>query len=944
MNIHEQTLQNKLLEQLEELGYALVHIQNEADLQANLKTQLEKHNGIILTDPEFEKVLNHLDTYPVFDKAKILRDKMQLKRDNGESVYLEFIQQGHWYQNTFQMIHQSEVHRSWDDVTLLVNGLPLVQIDLWRGGLELENAFYQEPTSSRQSLKYKYNSHLFGYVQIFVISNGVNTRYYVNSKQQTLDPTFKQTFYWLDKDNKACHRLEAFAEVFLEPCHMFKMVTQYIVLHESGKALMILRPYQYYAVEAIVERVKSRHKNGYIWHTTGSGKTLTSFKASQILSTLPTVKKVVFVVDRKDLDCQTKKEFNHFSAGSIDGTNNTKALVDQFADDTKLIVTTIQKLDNAIRNPHFVSTMEPFKQEHVVFIFDECHHSSQFGETHQRITAFFEKAQLFCFTGTPIFAQNAVRNGLELRTTTELFDEPLHKYVITNAIHDENVLKFSIEYVGRYRQKDSKTNVDIEVNAVDTQALMDAPERIEKITDYIIANHGRKTYNRKYTAIFCVSSIDALIAYYKLFKQRKDEGAHDLKIATIFSYTSNEEEQDANGFIPEASIEEGTVNKHSREHLDAFIGDYNQMFFTQHSTRDSKAYETYFDDISSRMRHRDIDILLVVNMFLTGFDNKWLNTLYVDKNLRYHGLLQAYSRTNRILDNTKSHGNIVCFRNLKQATDDAITLFSDENPIDTITVKPYEDYVRKFMETLQELKAIAPTVDSVDDLLGEDQEFAFVEAFRELARLKHTMSTFSDFDLQDLALSEQDFEDYSWEYFEVCKKVVAYTQKEKDSDFIRVNGFFNLGFPPLDKEVNVTYILGLLARLKMDNKADFEKGKQKIIARLEYYEVNLGGEVKRELIERFIEQNMPYIDDVDHIKPEFERFWNQEKEKAFRAFCKEERLRPKALRSLLDEYLFMERPLWDVDVVSELQVPRTAARRVKRRLWRFVRTFIDNMF
>jgi type I restriction enzyme R subunit len=693
----ELILENQLIAKLQELGYALVHIQNETELIGNLKVQLEKHNKIVFSDKEFEKVLNILSKGSVFEKAKTLREKQHIIRDNGDNLYFEFINIEQWCQNQYQVTHQVSMEGKYKnryDVTLLINGLPLVHIELKRRGLELREAFNQVNRYQRHSFSSSYG--LFQYIQVFVISNGVNTKYYANNRFQS----FKQTFYWTDKENKRLTNiLNGFAADFLEKCHVSKMICKYIVLNETSKILMVLRPYQYYAVEALVDRVMHSRKNGYVWHTTGSGKTLTSFKASQILTRLPKIKKVVFVVDRKDLDYQTTKEFNSFSKGSVDGTDNTRQLVRQFTDDTLLIVTTIQKLNAAISKKHFLERMKPLQDERIVFIFDECHRS-QFGETHQRIISFFRNIQMFGFTGTPIFAENAVKNELGKKTTKELFGECLHKYVITDAIRDENVLKFSVEYVGRYRNEDSATEIDIQVEDIDIDELMESQSRLEKIVDYIIAHHNRKTHSREFTAMFCVSSIPALIRYYELLYRKKMLGNHDLKIATIFSYIANEDDVDANGFIPEeisvaAEPEIAyATNPHTREKLDEFIGHYNQMFGSAFSTRDSQSFYNYYNDISKKVKERKIDILLVVNMYLTGFDSPSLNTLYVDKNLRYHGLIQAYSRTNRILNELKSQGNIVVFRNLKNATDEAITLFSNKDAIEEIIMKPYDEYVK----------------------------------------------------------------------------------------------------------------------------------------------------------------------------------------------------------------------------------------------------------
>lgn len=582
----EQVLENNLITQLHQLGYSLVKIRDEASLLANLKTQLETFNGVQLSEDEFKRVLNHLNKGNVFDRAKIWRDKMTITRDDGKTLYLSFVHQEDWSKNIFQVTQQVTIEGKYKnryDVTLLVNGLPLVQIELKKRGLELKEAFNQINRYHRHS--YGASQGLFLYVQIFVVSNGVNTKYFANNKRQT----FKQTFFWADESNKNISALTKFAHHFLEPSHLSKMLTKYIVLNEELKILMVLRPYQYYATEAIVRQVQEKKEGGYIWHTTGSGKTLTSFKASQIITKMASVHKVVFVVDRKDLDYQTMKEFNAFADGSVDATDNTKLLIDQFTDQykdkkgkpkqTKLIVTTIQKLNNAISKVAYLQRMQPLSQKKIVFIFDECHRS-QFGQTHLRIKDFFEQSQLFGFTGTPIFAKNAIKNDLGKRTTKELFGTCLHKYVITDAIKDDNVLKFGVEYVGKYKLKDSKNEIDIEVEAIDTQELLEAPKRLEKITDYIIANHDRKTYNRKFTAMFCVSSIKVLMSYYDLFKQKREAGEHDLKIATIFSYTANEEDEDADGFYTYGEAAEAVVTyktSHSRDKLEEYVGDYNEL-------------------------------------------------------------------------------------------------------------------------------------------------------------------------------------------------------------------------------------------------------------------------------------------------------------------------------------------------------------------------------
>jgi type I restriction enzyme, R subunit len=953
----EQILEDNLIKQLSGLSYKIVSVNNERDLLANLKSQLEKHNKTSFSDTEFKKILNHLSKGNVFEKAKLLRDKFRLSRDNGESSYIEFIQQEQWCKNQFQVTHQVTMEGKYKnryDVTILINGFPLVHIELKRRGIELKEAFNQINRYQRHTFGSSFG--LYQYAQVFVISNGENTKYYANNRHQS----FKQTFYWSDIENRIISQLESFAKEFLEPCHLSKMITKYVVLNETNKVLMVLRPYQYYATEAIIERVKNSHKNGYIWHTTGSGKTLTSFKASQVLIQIPKVHKVVFVVDRRDLDYQTINEFNSFSKGSVDGTDNTRSLVKQFNDTTKLIVTTLQKLNVAITKNRFLSKMEDLKDKRIIFIFDECHRS-QFGDTHKRIKAFFQNNQMFGFTGTPIFDVNALSKASIKHTTGELFEECLHKYVITDAIRDENVLKFSIEYIGRYKEKEnSNTNLDIKVEDIDTKELFESPQRLEKITDYIIANHNRKTHNREFISLFCVNSIETLIKYYDLFKAKKAEGKHDLKIASIFSYTSNEEDSEADGMIyddnslsmPTDSNVDYNTNTHSREKLDAIIEDYNQMYGTRFSTKDSDSFYNYFKDIAKRAKdyekkHFDVndrvDIILVVQMLLTGFDATKLNTLYADKNLKHHGLIQAFSRTNRILNEQKSQGNIVCFRNLKEATDDAITLFSNKDAKDIIILKPYEEYVQKFNIAFADLLKIAPTTNSVNDLPSEVEELEFIKAFRNLMRLKNVLSTFVDFDWEDLAMEEQKFENYKSKYLDLYDKVKSSHQKEKVSILDEVD--FELELIHRD-EINVAYILRLLSRLKKAKEAEREQHKKAIID-------ILSGEAKlrskRELIEKFIEENLPHIKDLDDIPAKFESYWKDEQMKAFNTICKEEHIETEKLQHVLNDYLFTERlPLRD-DIVNALKHKpkllerKTITERVIHKIVDFVETFISGM-
>lgn len=937
----EQTLENNLISQLNGMKYEQVTIKDEKDLLANLKSQLEKHNTTTFTDKEFTQILNHLSKGNVFDKAKTLRDKFVLPRDDG-NFYVEFFNQKEWCQNEYQVTSQVTMEGSYKnryDVTLLVNGLPLVQIELKRRGLELEEAFNQTNRYQRHSYDASYG--LFQYIQLFVISNGVNTKYYANNRKAS----FKFTSYWTDKENRKITDLSEFTEVFLERCHVSKIIAKHIVLAET-KTLMVLRPYQYYAVEAIIDRVKNSTQGGYVWHTTGSGKTLTSFKASQILVDLPDVYKVVFCVDRNDLDTQTIKEFNNFKEDSVDATDNTGQLVKQFGDpDSKLIVTTIQKLNNAISNQKHLLKMDKHKDEKIVFIFDECHRS-QFGETHKRIVEFFGNKQLFGFTGTPIFADNASGSTGYRRTTKDLFGERLHKYVITDAINDENVLKFSVEYVGRYKQKNSANEQDIEVEAIDTKELMESRKRLERIVDYIIANHDRKTHSRDFNAIFAVSSVDVLCKYYDLFKEKQKDSERKLKIATIFSYSANENDNEANGLLDQdvnLQLSLGSLNKHSRDRLESYISDYNKTFGTNFTTKDSKSFYSYYRDIAQRVKDREIDILLVVNMFLTGFDSPTLNTLYVDKNLRYHGLLQAYSRTNRILNETKSQGNIVSFRNLKKFTDDAVALFSNKDAKEEIFIAPYEDYVQHFDRAVSSMQQIVKTPADVDVLYGEEQQLDFVKQFREIIRLKNVLSSFADFDFDDTSLSEQTFEDYKSKYLDIYHKVRSDHEKEKVSILEDVD--FELELIRRD-EISVDYIVKLLAQMV---RADDQLGE----VLKEHIFSMIGSEVtlvsKRNLIEKFINSHLPEINDADEVEGKFEEFWSDEKAAAFEKMCQDEGIMTEKLQALIDDYLYTgTKPRGD-DIVRTLEEQpsvlkrKTIIERVNAKLTKFIDTFIEGV-
>jgi type I restriction enzyme R subunit len=897
----EQQLENTLISQLNRLGFVTVVLEDSEVVEINLRSQLEKFNKTTFSDGEFTRILNHLNKGDRFQKAKTLRDRFVLVRDDNKEEWIRFFNMDQWCKNEYQVTHQiTQVGRYENryDVTLLINGLPLVQIELKRRGIEMKEAFNQ----IQRYHKHSFTGTFFEYIQIFVISNGVNTKYFSNNPKQS----FEQTFFWTDENNRKITQLDKFADAFLEKCFVSKMIAEYIVLAESLQIPMVLRPYQYYAVKAIEKRVRESDKNGYIWHTTGSGKTLTSFKASQILSRIPEIKKVLFVVDRKDLDIQTTKEFNSFSDGSVDGTDSTRNLVKQLKDQNrKLIVTTIQKLDIAIGRENYFNQFSSLVNEKVIIIFDECHRS-QFGQTHARIKAFFKKAQLFGFTGTPIFAENNV-GGV---TTVNVFDECLHKYIITNAISDNNVLGFAVEYVGKYKQKDSDTLdadifADTMVEGINTKEVLESDDRLNKITDYILADWKRKTKSGKFNALFAVSSIEVLKKYYTLFKKKKVD---DFKIATIFTYQANED--DNSDLDVDIFANEGTVgNQHSRDFLEDCIKDYNQLYSTNFST--DRFYD-YYKDLQKRIKNKEVDLVLVVNMFLTGFDSPRLNTLYVDKNLRYHGLIQAYSRTNRLLNSDKPHGNIISFRNLKEATDKALALFGDENAKEIVFKKPYEDQKKEFENELTELRQRVPTVESVDNLASETEKAIFVKIFRNLLRIKSSLETFAEFSFNDLSITEQEFYDYQSKYLDIYEE-----RKNNESEIESILDQIDFEIELTIRDIiNFDYIILLIAGLK-NISSDVVRNK-KIEDILKVFDRDVQLRKKKDLIRKFIEENLPKIDKADNVEKKFNEFWTNERSNSLKKLADTENIPTEKLEQVIGEYLFTQKLPRSQDIVDLL--------------------------
>lgn len=864
-------LEEKLVEQLISLGYKLTKISNQDDLKENFRNQLFEHNkekllNVPFSDSEFTRILNHLDGSNIFYSAKKLRDKFILIRDDDTEVYIEFFNSQQWCQNIFQVSHQVKDYGLYShryDVTLLINGLPLVQIELKKRGIEINEAINQIERYRKQSY-----TGLFKYIQFFVVSNGVDTKYMANS-DTPLSKDF--VFYWSDDQNNRITNLSGFVLYFLERCHVAKMIARYMVLNDTDKKLMIMRPYQVYAVESLVKRATETHNNGYIWHTTGSGKTLTSFKASQIIANEPSVKKVFFLVDRKDLDAQTIQEFNKFENGSVDTTDRTNILVKQISEiDRHLIVTTIQKLSKAVNSPRYAKIMDVYKDERVVFIIDECHRS-QFGDMHRDINKHFKNAQYFGFTGTPRLEENASQDG---RTTANIFGKCLHKYLIKDAIKDHNVLGFSVEYIDTINFK--PMNTDIKVQSINTDEALTNDTRIKMIANHIVENHDRRTNTRRYNSIFAVDSIDMLIKYYDAFKSINT----DLKVTAIFTYGANED--------PKVNTE------HSRQAMDRIMLDYNNLFDSNYSTED---FSSYFTDVTKRMKRNQIDILIVVNMLLTGFDSKLLKVLYVDKNLQYHGLMQAFSRTNRIESSNKPYGNIVCYRNLKENTDNAIALFSNGDLADNeVIFLPYQEYVQQFKEQLDKLHKIAPTVDDVNRLESEDDIKEFILTFRELSKILVKMKPFEEFEFtkDTIGMDEQDYLDFKSKYLDVYRDT---TKPEKVSILGDID--FCIELMHTDT-INVAYILNLLRTIDFTSQKTMEKDIKNIRDILNKSDDdNL--HLKADLIRNFLDKiNISFSDkSIDEI---FNRYLDEVRKNEITEFAQSVNIDPKFILKNIMEF------------------------------------------
>ena len=957
----EADLEKEFIRLLGEQGYEYLPIHTEADLISNLRTQLEKLNHYHFTDSEWEHFFNECIANKnddiVAKTQKIQDDYIQvLKRDTGESRNIKLIDKDNIHNNFVQVINQYvEEGGNYDtryDVSILVNGLPLVHIELKRRGVQLKEAFNQINRYQRDS--FWAGCGLYEYVQIFVISNGTNTKYYSNTtranhlkeqepggrnKSKKTSNSFEFSSFWADSNNKTITDLLDFTKTFFSKHTLLNILTKYCVF-TSEKMLMVMRPYQIAATERIIQRINVANNykfygsikgGGYVWHTTGSGKTLTSFKTAQLASRLPYIDKVLFVVDRKDLDYQTMKEYNRFEEGAADGNTSTAVLQRQLENkdknggyhDYRIIVTTIQKLSIFVQK----NKNHPVFQQRVVIIFDECHRSN-FGQMHSAITKNFKKYNLFGFTGTPIFAQNAGTGGdMRLKITQQAFGDKLHTYTIVDAINDENVLPFRIDYVNTIKEKTGIA--DEQISAIDREKAMASPERVSQVVKYILDHFDQKTKRSSFysfrvlddihkvasarkgagvsehkteqklggfNAMFAVASIPMAKAYYNEFKRQQADvpEAQRLKIATIYSYGANEEEID--GILTEENPESTTqLDQQSRDFLEGAIQDYNEMFSTNYDTSSDK-FQNYYKDLSLRMKNRQVDLLIVVNMFLTGFDATTLNTLFVDKNLKQHGLIQAFSRTNRILNSVKTFGNIVCFRDLQQATDDAIALFGDKDASSIVVLKDFLSYYDGYdTEKGKHCYGYKELVEQLQDefpegqaILGEDAERSFVALFGSLLKSINILSTFDQFEGQQI-ITDRQLQDYQSNYLDLQEK----WRRRKPGDKENINDDLVFETELIRQvEINIDYILLLVQKYHDSNCTN----KEILVNISKAIGSSIQLRSKKELIENFIGS----VNADTDVEKSWKDFVQQQKDEDLKEIIDSEHLKPQETRTFID--------------------------------------------
>lgn len=915
----EVALEKEFIRMLTEQGYDYLEIHEQDALVTNLRKQLELLNDYKFTESEWERFFNNNITNNndgIVEKTrKIQEDYIQvLKKDDGTSKNIYLLDKKNIHNNRLQVINQYvENNGNYDnryDVTILVNGIPLVHVELKRRGVALKEAFNQINRYQRDS--FWAGSGLYEYIQIFVISNGTNTKYYSNTtreshikeqsqtrnKSKKTSNSFEFTSYWADANNKVINDLVDFTRTFLSKHTILNILTKYCVF-TSEELLLVMRPYQIVATERILNKIEvsTNYKKmgtidagGYIWHTTGSGKTLTSFKTAQLATNLDYIDKVLFVVDRKDLDYQTMKEYDRFEKGAANGNRSTKVLQKQLEDTTsRIIVTTIQKLSEFVkRNPS-----HPVFQKHLVLIFDECHRS-QFGDMHKMIVKNFKNYHLFGFTGTPIFAKNATnKSNPDFCTTEQAFGDKLHTYTIVDAINDGNVLPFRIDYINTIKKKEGMT--DKEVQAINTEEALSSHERVSNVVSYIIEHFDQKTkrnsfYDLKgqrlkgFNSMFAVASIPMAKKYYLELKKQLEEKHKDLTIATIYSFAANEEDT-TDGILDDEGFETELLDQSSREFLDFAIDEYNKKFKTNFSS-EGNGFQDYYKDLSDRVKKREVDLLIVVNMFLTGFDATTLNTLWVDKNLKQHGLIQAYSRTNRILNSVKSYGNIVCFRDLQEQTNDAIALFGDKDASGIVLLKSYEDYYYGYEERIAELLQKYPLGEQI---IGEQAQKDFIVSMGNILRLKNILSSFDRFEGNEI-LSERDFQDYIGTYTDLYEEFKS-RKDNGEVESIKDDVVFEMELVK-QVEVNIDYILMLVAKYHQSNCTDKE-----ILGSIDKaIKSSLALRSKKELIETFISK----INTNTDVMNDWAKFVKEQEEIDLKKLIEEENLNEEETRKFID--------------------------------------------
>lgn len=923
----EAALENEFLRLLQGQGYEYIQVRSEAELIQNLRRQLEALNRMTFTEEEWKRFFkNHLAgaNEGIVEKTrKIQSDHVQpLQRDDGTSKNVYLLDKKNIHNNRLQVLNQYEEDQGKRntryDVTILVNGLPLVHVELKRRGVPIREAFNQIKRYQRDS--FWAGSGLYEYIQIFVISNGTHTKYYSNTtrnshvkelsqsrgKGKKTSNSFEFTCFWSDGNNKIISDLVDFTKTFLSKHTLLNVLTRYCVF-TAEDLLLVMRPYQIAATERILNRIEisTNYKKvgtidagGYIWHTTGSGKTLTSFKTAQLASQLPYVDKVLFVVDRKDLDYQTMKEYDRFEKGAANGNSNTAILQKQLeSKDCHIIITTIQKLDIFIRK----NKRHPVFQEHVILIFDECHRS-QFGDMHQAITQAFRNYHLFGFTGTPIFSVNAGSSGKpHMRTTAQAFGDKLHTYTIVNAIDDGNVLPFRIDYINTIKEK--AYIEDAKVRGIDIEKALGDPERVRQVVEYTLEHFDQKTKRSSYyslkgqrvagfNAIFAASSIPMAMKYYTEFQRQLAEQKRDLTIATIFSFGANEE--DPEDTLAEEGFDTEALDQTSRDFLDSAIQDYNKRFQVNFDTSSNK-FQNYYKDLSMRVKNREVDLLIVVNMFLTGFDATTLNTLWVDKNLKMHGLIQAFSRTNRILNSVKTYGNIVCFRNLQTATEEAIALFGDKDATGTVLLKDYDSYYFGYDDGEKPFPGYVHLIDRLkheyplgSPLVGEQEEKGFIRLYGRILKVKNILSSFDQFKGQEI-LSQRDFQDYQSRYIDLYQEYRGEQNGEREN----INDDIQFEMELIRQvDINIDYILMLVEKYHAKNCED-----QEILASIDRaIESSIQLRSKKELIHGFINT----MNAATVVERDWHTFVAQQKEEDLGEIIQTEKLKPEETKRFLD--------------------------------------------